>query len=326
MESRELAYRMLSAAGAASGLARRAAAASARAGVQDEIDEDLDDANEALVDELPGPLTGTAGADAADIDTYQPPVPSAFISWAHKHSSMTPADAQEWERQVAEFATDLRQIGIDVDVDLYHLDDPEVDWTRFGPDAVRNQEFILIAASPAWRERWEGTNHPAEGAGAAAEADALKGLFHQDQLEFQRRVKVILLPGQDASSSVPVELWRLTRYEIDPDNPDSPLPLLRAMTGQPLYVKPPLGAVPILPAAFEKSISRRGSSARRRGRNDLAWVLAELRSTTEQVAQLESSWDDGELPDEQHLVELRALQSRQAALQGVVDALAQESN
>lgn len=314
MASRDLALRALRAAAAASELARVASAIPFPDG-----DGDMEP-----MEPAPGPPSGEADPPLGpDNEPYQPPVPTAFISWAHRHASMTDAAAQEWERQVAEFATTLRQIGVDADADLYHLDDAEVDWTRYGPESIRRRDFILIAASPAWRERWEGTNHPAEGAGAAAEADTLKGIFQQDQLEFQRRVKIVLLEGQDAVRAVPAELWRLTRYVIDPADPDSVLPLLRAMTGQPRYVKPPLGALPTLPPAFQAGLSARHPAARRRGQDDLPWMRAELQRTTRQAAKIEALVESRPLTGAE-VEQLQALQQKRAALQGVVDALNQE--
>lgn len=317
MASRDLALRALRAAAAADELARRASLVTAPDGDDDEEPSEP----------APGPRPGTAGSSrdpaVEPYEPYEPSVPTAFISWAHKHASMSTQAAQEWERQVAEFATTLRQVGIDADVDLYHLDDVDVDWTRYGPNSIRGREFVLIAASPAWRERWEGTNHPAEGAGAAAEADALKGLFQRDQLEFQRRVKIVLLEGQDPASAVPAELWRLTRYVIDPTDPDSTLPLLRAMTGQPRYVKAPLGAVPILPLALQAGMSGKHRVARRRGQDDLPWMRAELKRIADRAATLEAARNAHALTDTE-ADELQVLQQKRAALQGVFDALNQQ--
>ncbi len=31
--------------------------------------------------------------------------------------------------------------GIDVDLDLYHLHDPAVDWSRYGPEQVARRDF-----------------------------------------------------------------------------------------------------------------------------------------------------------------------------------------
>lgn len=94
-----------------------------------------------------------------------PPV-SVFISWAHE-------DARR-EAEVAQLAANLRILGIDADVDLFHLDDDNVDWTRWGVRRIAEVDYILIVASEPYGRRWEGTNEPTEGPGAVREADALQ--------------------------------------------------------------------------------------------------------------------------------------------------------
>src|SRR5690606_22948188 len=96
-----------------------------------------------------------------------------------------------------------------------------------------------------------GTNDPRAGAGAAAEADMLKGMFQRDQAEFQRRTQVVVLPGR-TNSEIPPDLSRLVRHEVDPSDVDTVLPLIRSLTGQPRYPVPPLGTVPALPAAMRR--------------------------------------------------------------------------
>ena len=98
--------------------------------------------------------------------------------------------------------------------------------------------------SAGWRERWEGTNNPANGAGAAAEADALKGTFQLDQAIFQQKAIILLLPGID-ETAIPHDLFRLNRVRVDPDNGHGLDDLLRLLTGTPLWMKPPLGTVDI---------------------------------------------------------------------------------
>lgn len=172
---------------------------------------------------------------------------TAFVSWAHSHSSWTKGQTSQWESQVAAFAALLRRLGIGADVDLFHLDEPQ-DWTRYGPREVVNAKFTLVVMSQAWAERWSGTNSPREGAGAAAEADTLRGLFARDQEAWQRRVVVVMFP-EVASDIVPPDLQRVARVPVDPASPDSFEPLIRLLTEQPRYPKPPVGAIPVLNVA-----------------------------------------------------------------------------
>jgi hypothetical protein len=245
-------------------------------------------------------VVGTAGGEA-----------TAFVSWAHRHAEMSNAESQEWERQIVEFTTVLRQLGVDADLDLFHLDDTTVDWTRFGPDRIKEKEFVFIAVSRAWTERWEGRNAPTEGAGAALEADVLKGLFQKNQGEFQRRVKVVILPGQ-SDHDTPHELNRLVKYFPDPTDPDSFEPLLRALTSQPRYPVPPLGDVPVLHPRVVAGMPR----ARRGSNTDYSRLLKELRSLDGELAK-ESLSGHSRGPEDQR----DRLLQRRAMVQGLLDAL-----
>jgi hypothetical protein len=173
--------------------------------------------------------------------------PTAFVSWAHSHSTWTKENTSEWESQVAAFSALLRRLGIQADVDLFHLDEPQ-DWTRYGPQQVERADFTLVVMSAAWAERWSGTNSPREGAGAAAEADTLRGLFARDQEAWQRRVILVMFPEVPADL-VPPDLQRVARVPVDPSEPDSFDGLIRMLTGQPRYPKPPVGEVAVLGAA-----------------------------------------------------------------------------
>ena len=132
----------------------------------------------------PGGLDTQSGED--EIDAASPPR-TAFISWAHGDET--------WERTIARFASQLRAFGVNADVDLFHLNDDDVIWTNYGGQAIQVNEFVLIAVSGAYKERWEGTNDSRVGAGAAREANVMKGLFDDDQRDFFRKVKIVLLPG-----------------------------------------------------------------------------------------------------------------------------------
>lgn len=232
--------------------------------------------------------------------------PTVFVTWAHRDESWTDEEAQEWERTIAEFATVLRQLGIESDVDLYHLDEAGIDWTRFGPQAIISNDFVLIAISSAWSARWSGTNNPKVGAGAAAEADMLKGLFQQDQAAFQKRTQVVLLPGR-TPSDIPPDLSRLVRHVVDPSDADTVLPLIRALTGQPRYPVPPLGSVPVLPPTLRRPSTEPPSAQAADEFGDLLAAVEELR------ARLKSSRG----------VRRSELAQKLAALEGILDAISQ---
>lgn len=200
-------------------------------------------------DALPAPSGTSAPVEITDHGSAVDPrpAPTVFVSWAHSHASWTAEQSSDWESQVAAFSASLRRLGIRAEVDLFHLEEPQ-DWTRFGPHEIVVAQFTLVVMSEAWAERWSGTNSPREGAGAAAEADTLKGLFSRDQSTWQQRVVVIMFP-EVSPDVVPPDLQRVTRVSVNPSDPDSYDGLLRILTGQPRYPKPPVGEVPVLSAA-----------------------------------------------------------------------------
>jgi hypothetical protein len=165
------------------------------------------------------------------------------VSWAH--------DDKAWERTITDFVLTLRRYGIDVDVDLFHVDEPDVNWAIYGPRAIDKSDFVLIAASSLYKARWEETSDPTAGAGAMREANVLKGLFNADRREFQRKVKVVVLPGSGVDD-IPQELRAACRQfdvgSIDLAGLES---LLRTLTGQPTLEINRVGSVPIFPASAD---------------------------------------------------------------------------
>ena len=139
----------------------------------------------------------------------------------------------------------LRDNGIDTDIDLHHAGD--VDWTRFGPRAIVDKDWVLVALSPSWKERFEGRNDPTVGAGAAGEANALRSIWVDDQTAFQNKLVLLTLPMMRGERLVPVELHGVQRITIEDFTNEALEPLLRLLTDQPAYPLRPLGRVPRLP-------------------------------------------------------------------------------
>jgi hypothetical protein len=72
-------------------------------------------------------------------------VPTAMVSWAHANTDWDQNQTARWEQAVKEFAQLLRTCGVDVDLDLWHLSETSVDWTRWvGPGRLR--------VTPNWAE------------------------------------------------------------------------------------------------------------------------------------------------------------------------------
>ncbi|MCU1432411.1 MAG: hypothetical protein JWP95_1516 [Actinotalea sp.] len=229
----------------------------------------------------------------------------AFVSWAHRHASWNSKQEQEWQTQVAKFTMTLRGNGIAADVDLFHLEDSSIDWTRFGPSQVAEADTVLIVVSEAWAERWEGRNHPREGAGAVAEADELQGLFTRDQEAFQRKCLMIVFPDVE-EHAVPARLSRLNRFSVDPYDLETYENLLRTLTGQPRFVMPALGDVPTFPVVMDGSDVHQLSVVQlRKKAKSLKRAQAEL---------VKAGGDEAAQED---------LAMQEASLRGVIDALSE---
>lgn len=183
-----------------------------------------------------------------DADVAKPQPPTVFVSWAHTHGTWSPQRTVHWEQTVVAFAQLLRRCGVDVDADVFSYTARGVDWTRFGTTAIASSETVLIVGNEPYWERWEGRNPPTEGAGVAREADALRGLFDADQQAFQRKVIIVLLPGE-TDAVVPHDLRRIPRYPVHSLTIGGVEALLRFLHTRPKYSRTHLGQPPSLPAA-----------------------------------------------------------------------------
>jgi hypothetical protein len=172
--------------------------------------------------------------------------PSVFVSWAHGDPDWSQERARAWELEVSSFVTVLRSLGVDVDIDLYHLHDRTVDWTRWGPVKVQTSDIVLGIVSPAWRARLEGHNAPTEGAGAVAEADVLLGTFGRDQDELRAKLVLVVLPSMRGADAIPDRFHGIARVTLDDLSPSSVTSLLHLLLGVPVHGVPPLGQLPDL--------------------------------------------------------------------------------
>lgn len=178
-----------------------------------------------------------------------------LVSWAHTDKGWSEDETAAWEAEVMRFTLGLIDSGIDADIDPFHAHDSLADWTRFGQKAVEDSDYVLVAMSRPWADRWFGNNKPTVGAGVAVEADTLKGIFVQNQESLQNKLKIVVLASKKADD-IPHDMNRFQRFRIDADRRDTYTDLLRTITNQPLYIKPKLGNVPVLaPAALGPSLS-----------------------------------------------------------------------
>lgn len=202
--------------------------------------------------------------------------PTAFISYAFSSSSRDRRDLERWRKTVLDFAILLCGLGIDADVDQFYEHDARVDWSRFGTKAAREKDFVLLAVSPEYRERWEGRNPPDEGPGSVREIDELMGQFDADQQRFRTRVHVVVLPGADVQD-VPAQLRGLHRTVLLELSPAAVEPLYRVLTGQPATPKPAIGPLRRLPPRALDQQQEEAISEAEKSVGDLAREVADLR-------------------------------------------------
>jgi SEFIR domain len=169
------------------------------------------------------------------------------VSWAHLPLTRDAKEADRWQVDVFTFAHQLCRLGIDTDVDLFHMHDDDVDWSVYGPQAISRADYVLMVASRAYKERWESSGDMTQGAGAAREANVLKAEFDRDRASFLKRVKLILFPGVDVAEA-PTELQAsIQRFPLANFHQDGLSDLLRTLTGHREWVKPEIGQLPPLP-------------------------------------------------------------------------------
>lgn len=178
-----------------------------------------------------------------------PAAPTLLISWSHSEPDWADnPERQRLERErrdsVLRLAHNLRISGIDAALDR-HQPGGSVDWTRWGPDKVETSDFVLIVGSPAWNLAWRGNGDPTRGAGAAAEADALRTVYSNNRETFLAKVRLVFLPGTPTER--PLGMDGVERYDLTDETPAALAELLRDLSGQPAFPPTPLGQLPDLP-------------------------------------------------------------------------------
>jgi TIR domain len=166
--------------------------------------------------------------------------PRVFVSYAMVRGDDVQAES------VRQFWMFLRSYGIDARLDLSAAEQRQ-DWSLWMAEQVREADFVLVIASPAYRERAEGRSGPAVGRGVQWEARLIRDAFYGDQYALNRFVPVVL-PGQNVQGIPDFLAPAITTvYEVSDYTVAGAEPLLRLLTGQPAVVEPALGTVPRLP-------------------------------------------------------------------------------
>jgi tetratricopeptide (TPR) repeat protein len=115
-------------------------------------------------------------------------------------------------------------------------------------DQIREADYILVIASPAYRQRAQGQSGQQAGRGVQWEARLIRDAFYNDPLGVNRFMPVVV-PGQTIDG-VPDFLAPATTtiYHVDSFTLSGAEALLRVLLDQPIDIEPPLGQQPPLPS------------------------------------------------------------------------------
>jgi hypothetical protein len=174
-------------------------------------------------------------------DLEHPAGPTVFLSYAHDDASHIAA--------VMNLASFLESQGIAVELDHWH-DHRRQDWYAWMLHTIEHADFVLVVASPQYRAVGDGSGAGREHRGVQAETAILRDRLYEDRKTWMGRVLPVVLPGRSVD-----ELPRFTQphsgshFVIDTIAADDEgvEKLLRVLTGQPKFARPPRGQVPALP-------------------------------------------------------------------------------
>lgn len=161
--------------------------------------------------------------------------PHVFVSYSH--------DSEEHKAQVRRFCTILRRdAGFDVQLDQW-ADDHRLDWSAWAAEQIRDADFILAIASPAYQRRADALTEPHEGRGARYEAAMLRDQLTRNLTKQMGRILPVVLPGRGVEE-IPAFLfpYSATHYVIDELTHEGVAELVAAMVAVARYPTPARGA------------------------------------------------------------------------------------
>jgi hypothetical protein len=177
-----------------------------------------------------------AEAAAEHWDDKEPSVPNkVFISYSH--------DSDQHSQRVLALANQLRQHGVDAELDQYETRPPQ-GWPRWCEEQLRpeNSEHVLVVCTETYLKRIEGKVPADEGLGVFWEGDVIYNYLYS-QKGNTRFVPIVFNRGDEAH--IPLPLQGATRYRLANFDLSDPgyKSLYRELTHQPAVEKPPLGEV-----------------------------------------------------------------------------------
>src|SRR5664280_2486318 len=162
-----------------------------------------------------------------------------FISYAHDNAAHQDAVRDLW--------VFLRSNGFDSRLDL-PVAERRVDWPVWMHHEVRDADFVLVIASPAYKRRAEGDAGVDAGRGVQWEAALIREEFYTDRDRGLAKFVPVVVPGQSAAAGIPAWLGPTTtsHFSVSELSVAGAERLIRYLSGQPFEVAPPIGTLPVL--------------------------------------------------------------------------------
>jgi hypothetical protein len=150
----------------------------------------------------------------------------ALVSYAHENAG--------FDRQVRDFANQLRTDGVASDLDQYH-DAPVEGWPGWMSGQIFDDgRFILVVASPSYARRWMLAECSGVGLGAKYEGRLIRQVLYAEE-GLNGRVIPVMFSADDIAH-MPRELQDTTRYDVSTQEGYDRL--LRRLTDQPVVTAP----------------------------------------------------------------------------------------
>ncbi|GAB3491038.1 ATP-binding protein [Amycolatopsis cihanbeyliensis] len=195
--------------------------------------------------------TETSCAAGDDIPERAPEV---FVSYAH--------DSATHKEQVLEFSGLLTRHGIEVRLDQW-AGHGRRDWYTWAMRCITQSDFVVVVASPRYREAGDGLAAADQHRGVQTEAALLRDLLHANRPVWMPRILPMVLPGRSVED-IPLFLQPhcADHYRISELTAPGVAELVDVLRAGPVPPGPALGRGRVLPPNSSSAPALRTTAAR----------------------------------------------------------------
>lgn len=155
-------------------------------------------------------------------------IPKVLISYSH--------DSPEHKDRVLQLANQLRENGIDCNIDQYE-ESPNEGWPRWMMNQLEWADFVVVVCTEQYNCRFRGKEEPGIGREVSWEGAIITQELYDSHVKSTKFVPVVFSSGD--GNFIPVMIRGFTRYDLYTE--EGHQRLYRRLTNQPLNPKPPLG-------------------------------------------------------------------------------------